>query len=75
MSAPSPNSDRSGRASERLLKQTTKRTLVGQSSDVLASDGIAISMDGKGAWRNNVFVDRLWRSVKYEEVYLISFIH
>ena len=34
---------------------------------VLASNGIAISMDGKGAWRDNVFVERLWRSVKYEE--------
>jgi putative transposase len=33
-------------------------------------NGIAISMDGKGAWRDNVFVERLWRSVKYEEVYL-----
>ena len=32
---------------------------------------IAISMDGKGAWRNNVFVERLWRSVKYEAVYLL----
>ena len=37
---------------------------------VLMRDGIAISMDGKGAWRDNVFVERLWRSVKYEEVYL-----
>src|SRR6478672_9731973 len=37
---------------------------------LLASNGIAISMDGKGAWRDNVFVERLWRSVKYEEVYL-----
>ena len=36
---------------------------------VLASNGIAISMAGKGAWRDNVFVERLWRSVKYEEVY------
>ena len=34
---------------------------------VLASSGIAISMDGKGAWRDNVFVERLWRTVKYEE--------
>ncbi len=32
--------------------------------------GIQISMDGKGAWRDNVFVERLWRSIKYEEVYL-----
>jgi len=39
----------------------------------LASRGIAISMDGKGAWRDNVFVERLWRSVKYEEVYLHAY--
>jgi putative transposase len=37
---------------------------------LLIKNGIAISMDGKGAWRDNVFVARLWRSVKYEEVYL-----
>jgi putative transposase len=40
---------------------------------VLASNGIAISMDGKGAWRDNVFVERLWRTVKYEEVYLRAY--
>jgi putative transposase len=40
---------------------------------VLAACGIAISMDGKGAWRDNVFVERLWRSVKYEEVYLHAY--
>ena len=40
---------------------------------VLASNGIAISMDGKGAWRDNVFVERLWRSIKYEEVYLHAY--
>ena len=40
---------------------------------VLIDDGIAISMDGKGAWRDNVFVERLWRSVKYEEVYLNAY--
>jgi putative transposase len=39
----------------------------------LAGNGIAISMDGKGAWRDNVFVERLWRSVKYEEVYLRAY--
>ena len=33
---------------------------------------IAISMDAKGARRDNVFVERLWRSVKYEEVYLMA---
>ena len=40
---------------------------------VLAGNGIAISMDGRGAWRDNVFVERLWRSVKYEEVYLRAY--
>jgi putative transposase len=40
---------------------------------VLIDNGIAISMDGKGAWRDNVFVERLWRSVKYEEVYLRAY--
>ena len=40
---------------------------------VLIDAGIAISMDGRGAWRDNVFVERLWRSVKYEEVYLKAY--
>ena len=40
---------------------------------VLKAKGIAISMDGKGSWRDNVFVERLWRSVKYEEVYLKAY--
>ena len=40
---------------------------------VLTKNAIAISMDGKGAWRDNVFVERLWRSVKYEEVYLRAY--
>ena len=40
---------------------------------VLIRNGIAISMDGKGAWRDNVFVERFWRSVKYEEVYLRAY--
>ena len=37
---------------------------------LLKDNGIAISMDGKGCWRDNVFVERLWKSIKYEEVYL-----
>jgi len=37
---------------------------------LLQDHGIAISMDGKGCWRDNIFVERLWRSIKYEEVYL-----
>jgi putative transposase len=40
---------------------------------VLTTHAIAISMDGKGSWRDNVFVERLWRSVKYEEVYLRAY--
>ncbi len=40
---------------------------------VLHREKIAISMDGKGCWRDNVFVERLWRSVKYEEVYLHAY--
>jgi putative transposase len=37
---------------------------------MLVDHGIRISMDGRGCWRDNVFVERLWRSLKYEEVYL-----
>ena len=40
---------------------------------VLTAAKVAISMDGKGAWRDNVFVERLWRTVKYEEVYLRAY--
>jgi putative transposase len=40
---------------------------------VLKKAEIAISMDGRGAWRDNVFVERLWRTVKYEEVYLRAY--
>ena len=39
----------------------------------LIDAGVAISMDGKGSWRDNVFVERLWRSIKYEEVYLKAY--
>ena len=40
---------------------------------VLKNAGVAISMDGKGRWIDNVFIERLWRSVKYEEVYLHAY--
>jgi putative transposase len=40
---------------------------------MLLDHGVSISMDGKGAWRDSVFVERLWRSVKYEEVYLKAY--
>ena len=42
-------------------------------TSVLLREEIAISMDGRGAWRDNVIVERLWRSVKYEEVYLRAY--
>jgi putative transposase len=41
--------------------------------DLVQQHGIQISMDGKGSWRDNVFVERLWKSVKYEEVYLHAY--
>jgi putative transposase len=40
---------------------------------VLIGREIKISMDGKGAWRDNVFVERLWRTIKYEEIYLRAY--
>ncbi|WP_421864797.1 IS3 family transposase [Motiliproteus sp.] len=42
-------------------------------TEMLKENNIRISMDGKGCWRDNVFVERLWRSVKYEEVYLHAY--
>ena len=42
-------------------------------TDGSSAERIAISMDGRGCWRDNVFVERLWRSVKYEEVYLRAY--
>ena len=42
-------------------------------TDLLKANNIAISMDGKGRWLDNVFVERLWRSLKYEEVYLKAY--
>ena len=42
-------------------------------TDVLINNEIKISMDGRGAWRDNVFVERLWRTVKYEEVFLRAY--
>ncbi len=40
---------------------------------VLAANGIDISMDGRGRWRDNVFIERIWKSIKYEEVYLHAY--
>ncbi len=42
-------------------------------TSVLKQHGIRISMDGKGRWRDNVFIERLWKSVKFEEVYLHAY--
>ena len=42
-------------------------------TDAVLAQGCELSMDGRGAWRDNVFVERLWRSVKYERVYLKAY--
>ncbi len=42
-------------------------------TDTLRSQGITISMDGKGRWMDNVFIERLWKSVKYEDIYLKAY--
>lgn len=49
--------------------QFTSSDFTGQ----LKAHGIRISMDGKGCWRDNVFVERLWRTIKYDEVYLKAY--
>ena len=49
--------------------QFTSETFTGR----LKEEGIQISMDGKGRWRDNVFVERIWKSIKYEEVYLRAY--
>ena len=42
-------------------------------TDVLTDAGVKVSMDGKGRWMDNIFIERLWRSLKYECVYLQAF--
>ncbi|MDA1257439.1 MAG: IS3 family transposase, partial [Chloroflexi bacterium] len=49
--------------------QFTSEAFIG----LLKDSGIRISMDGRGSWKDNVFVERLWKSVKYEEVYLKAY--
>lgn len=49
--------------------QFTSETFTGR----LKEEGVQISMDGKGRWRDNVFVERIWKSIKYEEVYLKAY--
>jgi len=41
--------------------------------DAVRKSGASISMDGKGCWRDNVFIERFWRTIKYEEVYLRAY--
>ena len=45
----------------------------GAFTQAVLSRGVRLSMDGKGAWRDNVFVERVWRSIKYEEIYLRAY--
>ena len=52
-----------------VVHQFTSEAFTG----LLKQHGIAISMDGKGCWRDNMFIERLWKSVKYEEVYLRAY--
>lgn len=42
-------------------------------TDLLLERGVRMSMDGKGCWRDNMFIKRVWRSIKYEEVYLYAY--
>jgi len=49
---------------------TLRRPLVILAAGVLAAAGVRISMDGRGRWMDNVFIERLWRSLKYEDIYL-----
>ena len=41
--------------------------------DAVLNQGVKLSMDGRGAWRDNVFVERVWRTIKYERVYLRAY--
>ena len=62
------------RARRRFSTPTRGRSSpAGRGSTPLKAAGVAISMDGKGRWIDNVFIERLWRSVKYEDVYLQAY--
>ena len=52
------------------MRRARERVVSVAFTGVLLDHGIRISMDGRGCWRDNIFVERLWRSLKYEEVYL-----
>src|SRR4051812_45902195 len=61
-------------AARKSSTPTKVRSSLARRSPVCLPAGIAISMDGRAAWRDNVFVERLWRTVKYEEVYLRAYV-
>lgn len=42
-------------------------------TEALSSQGVTVSMDGRGSWRDNIFIERFWRSIKYEEIYLHAY--
>lgn len=50
-----------------------KKRLRATARPPLETQGVRVSMDGQGRWIDNVFVERLWRSVKYEEIYLHAY--
>ncbi len=58
---------------QRLSTPTRAASSVAPSSWLRSRAGAMQSMDGKGCWRDNVFIERLWRSVKYEDVYLKAY--
>ena len=60
-------------APDREIEHTGAQYTSEAFTTVLNAHDITISMDGKGRWVDNVFVERLWRSVKYEDVYLRAY--
>ncbi len=70
-----PSAAPSNTSSFEMLRRPIESTQFTSSefTRLLHGHGIRISMDGKGCWRDNVFVERVWRSIKYEEVYLHAY--
>ena len=58
---------------DKLLEERAVRFTSDDFTEVLKTAGVRISMDGRGRWMDNVFIERLWRSLKYECVYLHEF--
>jgi len=59
--------------SRSYLKTASRNRTSDAFTGILKANSIQISMDGKGRWMDNVFIERLWRSVKYEHVYLYAY--